>query len=116
MKALEQTTAFFLKPVDYSIKVVQNKNATYGESFLARMCFIAQIISSIVALPFILIVGLATAFINLCRGDEVSPAFSDMGMSFKQLELFTLPLSLVGIFAPLSTTNSLGDSLATCLY
>lgn len=117
MKALEQTATFFMKPINQNIEMLRdNDETTAGQSVFARMCFLAQIISSLVALPIILLVGLATAFINLCSGEKVGPAFTMMADKLKLTQLFALPMSLVGVFAPLKTTEEFGNSLNNCLH
>ncbi len=115
MEALKNTTAFFTKPIAEAGKILDKKEPTCGQSILARLCFLAQIISSLIAIPILLVVGLSTAVVRLFEGENVCDAFSAMGKSLRSAVLFSIPVSFVGVFAPLETTGNFARDYEACL-
>ena len=81
------------------------ENASIFESIGTRALFVLQIVASIVALPIILLLGIIDSFVYLCKG-EGAKGLKEMTNSFTQHLLVALPISLLGIFAPLKTTHA----------
>jgi hypothetical protein len=69
---------------------------------------------SLIALPIILVLGLISLMFRACAG-EGKDAWNEMILSFKSHIYVMIPTSVVGIFTPLKTSNSVRESLVECL-
>ena len=115
MKIFTNNNGFFLKPLNQALKVVLDpENATCGDSLVARVSLLAQVLFSLTALLVLLSIGLITAGANLCTGSNAK-AFTPIKDHLKYHVLLALPLSIIGILAPLHITKDLRNSLNKCL-
>lgn len=106
-----------LKPSEYFTDIItKGSNATLGESILARITMIAQLILSIIALPVHFVVGLLTAGFELCKGEHVGPTLAGTKESIRLHALVAIPLSFVGIFTPLETSKTFREYLDNHIY
>jgi hypothetical protein len=118
MSAIDYVSALFLKPFNSSVldkcRSIPEKASCF-DSIKARLYFVAQVIASVIALPIILILGIFTSLIHLVQCKSLNPICTQLKESFKFHALMAIPISLIGIFAPLTTTRNFGNSLDACL-
>lgn len=80
-----------------------------------RLLNIAQLLVSAIALPIILLVGLAEAAFQLCTcKGEAKKVLKLMVASFERHLLIFIPTSLAGIFLPFKRTIALANTLENC--
>ena len=114
MTLLSSVQNYSTKPFDSAFTIaIENKEAACGKSLQARALFVTQLITSIVALPIILLIGLISLAVRACQG-EGKEAAEELLMCLKEHFVITIPTSLVGIFAPLSATKDVGIALINC--
>ena len=122
MEVLHSLNDFFLKPIDYINEAPQQngipkyEEISFSQSAVNRLLFLAQLISSIIALPILLIVGLVEATIEATRQNPTEKiGFASLSYILKLHALAAIPISFVGIFAPFSTVAKCRESSQKCL-
>ena len=80
------------------------EDASFFESIGTRALFVLQVVASTIALPIILLLGLLDSLVYACKG-EGAKGLKEMLNSFTEHFLVALPISLLGIIAPLKTTH-----------
>lgn len=113
-KLFEKAVPTALTEYAYSRQGGDYVGADFFKSVKTRMCFLAQFIVSLVALPVILLVGLVTAAVKaISREDGVQP-LKDMLEALKNHVAVVIPTSFVGVIAPLTWSGSLAKNLSDC--
>jgi len=108
---------FFNQPFEEATFLASKHETSCCESIKMRLYFLAQVISSLIALPMNLLAGLFEAAVNLCTGEDWKGSFSTMGKALRAHGLVAFPASLIGIFAPASATLKCAyklDKIASC--
>jgi len=90
----------------------ESENVSCCQSATARLLAAAQVITSIIALPIILLFGLLSAAIQACFGREGAgdEALKEMIDALKHHVISAIPVSVVGIFATLETTRLFSEA------
>ena len=115
MALLESIQSFSLTPLKHigPIKDLQSENISLLEAARLRLLFVAQIVSSILALPFFLLAGLAEKILYCCTC-QTDETFTILGNRFRYHLTYIVPASLVGAIAPVETAKSCFATLQTC--
>lgn len=116
MPLLHSVHAMAKRPIEQigSIKDLQSEAISDGESIGMRLLFALQIITSIVALPIILVIGLLEAAIQSCRG-KGTETIIELGNALKYHLIYALPGSIAGLALPLETAQSALKAQEECL-
>ncbi len=78
-----------------------------------RFLYVAQVLMSIVALPFILLFGLIEAGFRLFKG-EGAEAMSNLGNALKYHLILAIPGSIIGAIAPFDLSKKCLETLSDC--
>ena len=111
MTIVDSITNFSLIPISTAHPIRKNhKNSSCIDSIIARGCFALQVITSAIALPIIFAVGLLSGMLRGCceKGKENLKEMVEGLVA----NLIAIPISIIGIIAPLSTTNSVLNCIA----
>jgi len=98
MTVTNNVIEYFAGPIEKAAQVSDEKGLK--SAVHARLLFLAQIISSVVALPIILLVGLCEAPINLMKGENCVLPLKDALLGILLHAYRGLPLSIVGVITP----------------
>lgn len=112
MNALSAISQFFSTP--FNSQPDPEGELSCSQSLISRLLHVAQLISSLVALPILFMIGLSEATIQLCKGDQ-GHGFKLFVQSLKKHLALRIPISVIGLFAPRSTTIKCEDSFSHCL-
>ena len=89
--------------------------STFSDSICPRLCFLAQTIASIIALPFLLLAGIFEAIINLFCEHEGPGSLLFMTKRIGEQIFVTLPMSLIIATTPTGISKSVVDGWCNCV-
>ena len=113
MAIVESILEYSLKPCNIALETVKNhKSSSCLDSITARLLFAANLIISAIALPIILIVGLISTIVDASQGEGLRSLVETICTLL--ITIKTLPISIIGIIAPLSATEYIEKRLDCC--